>query len=237
MAFFVFNAKKILKNLLIFAFVFLFVFGVFFAVRNSSIKANSKLLGLCVVIDAGHGGIDSGAVGKNLKVKESDVNLAIAKKLKKNLERIGIKVVETRTSADGLYTPFAKNKKQSEMQKRKEIIENSNADLVISIHQNSFPLSSVKGAGIYYKPGDEEGQSAGLVIKGEIEKIDEIEKVVFKSADFFVLNCTSIPGIMVECAYLSNEQDEKFISSEKGQEKMAYAIFCGVIKHFKIENY
>ena len=99
-----------------------------------------------IVIDAGHGGIDAGSSGKTTGVKESDLNLRYAKALKAMCEDSNIKVVMTRKDENGLYSPNASNKKKSEMQKRKQIIDNSDADLVISIHMNSFKQAYCKGA-------------------------------------------------------------------------------------------
>ena len=95
-----------------------------------------------IVIDAGHGGIDAGVYGVNTDVKESDINLAIAKELRGCFVNAGFNCVMTRSTQAGLYGSTSKGFKMRDMQKRKEIIEECNADMVISIHQNTCPLPS-----------------------------------------------------------------------------------------------
>ena len=111
----------------------------------STNSGNSKT----VVIDSGHGGIDGGKESKSGEL-EKTINLSIALKLKAILEADGINVIMTRTDDNGLYDENASNKKVSDMKKRCQIINNSKADLAISIHQNSFPDSDVSGAQVFY---------------------------------------------------------------------------------------
>jgi N-acetylmuramoyl-L-alanine amidase len=91
-----------------------------------------------VVIDAGHGGLDGGSQGISTQNYESDLNLSYSMCLKEYFENFNFKVVMTRSTKDGLYSSFATNKKKSEMQAREKIIKSSNANLVVSIHMNSF---------------------------------------------------------------------------------------------------
>ena len=90
-----------------------------------------------VVIDAGHGGTDPGKVGVDGSL-EKDINLAVAKRLKTYLEQDDIRVIMTRETDTGLYSDTDSRKKMADMKKRCEIIEESGADLVVSIHQNSY---------------------------------------------------------------------------------------------------
>ncbi len=124
-----------------------------------SISSSADPLGKTIVIDAGHGGIDGGVQGVNTGTKESDINLAISRELKRVLQKNGYKVVMTRQNTDGLYGLSSKNKKQKDMQTRKEIIEQAKADLVVSIHQNQYPRMNVRGAQVFYAPGSETGKT------------------------------------------------------------------------------
>ena len=127
--------------------------GVYYTVKATSTPKPKYT----IVIDAGHGGRDGGTVGKTTGVRESELYLKYAYCLKKLCEEFGIGVILTRKDMNGLYDENASNKKKSEMEKRKNIINNSGADLMISLHMNAFPLSSSEGAQVFYAKGSEEG--------------------------------------------------------------------------------
>jgi N-acetylmuramoyl-L-alanine amidase len=113
------------------------------------------------VIDPGHGGVDPGMLGVNDTV-EKEINLAIAYRLKEKLEEQGIMVVLTRTTDDGLYAESDSNKKIADMKKRCSIISENKADIVLSIHQNSFSDSAVCGAQVFYYKHSEKGSALHL---------------------------------------------------------------------------
>ena len=106
----------------------------------------------CVVIDAGHGGVDPGKVGRNGEL-EKELNLQIAEKLKLFLEASDVEVVMTRTTDTGLYDENASNKKVQDMKQRIQIIEEAQPDIAVSIHQNSYDEEYVKGAQVFYYGG------------------------------------------------------------------------------------
>ena len=224
------------KLAIVFICVTLFVSAIII-LRQNEIRANTALIGLTVVIDAGHGGRDSGTTGAFLKVREADINLAVARKLESHLRRAGFRVIQTRPSTAGLYDPNSSNRKKSDMQRRREIINRSDADLVVSIHQNSFSMPSVHGAGVFYNIESPAGKTAALKIERELLRINHITKTQNKPGNFYILEGTNIPSVLIECAFLSNREDEAFIASTRGQEKIAFAIFCGIIRFFGVENY
>lgn len=189
-------------------------------------QAGVQKIGKTIVIDAGHGGIDGGVEGVGGSV-EAEINLAIAKSLKHFFVRAGYDVVMTRENSDGLYGLSAKNKKARDMAARKEKIEAANADLVISVHQNSYPLASVKGAQVFYKTDDE----VSLEIAGSVQKnmnADLGSDRVAKAGDYYVLNCTSTPSILVECGFLSCPEEERKLVTPTYQEKVAFSVFSAV---------
>ena len=187
-----------------------------------------------IVIDAGHGGKDGGAVGKQTGVTESYLNLEYAKTLQKLCKEYGFKVVMTRSDMNGLYSESAKNKKKSEMEKRKKIIKKSKADLLVSIHINSFPSSSARGCQVFFAQGNENGkvlaESVSLVLNENIEHAKKTAKV----GDYFVLNCTSKPAILVECGFLSNAEEEMLLQDNEYENKLCYQILCGILQFFKM---
>ncbi len=193
---------------------------------NSYSVANAKFT---VVIDAGHGGIDGGSVGKSLGAIESELNLAYAKNLAKQLNSMGINTILTRSNEEGLYDINAKSLKKSDMKKRKEIIENANPTLVVSIHMNSFSSPRARGAQTFYKKGNEQGQQLAQSIQNQLKTNIEYGKSSSKIGDYYILNCTNIPSVLVECGFLSNPDDEKLIVSNDYQNKICYSILSGII--------
>ncbi|MGN0748215.1 MAG: N-acetylmuramoyl-L-alanine amidase [Christensenellales bacterium] len=187
---------------------------------------------MTIVIDAGHGGIDPGCEGKQEGSNERELNLVYSNCLKKYLELYyDVNVVMTRTTTNGLYSSFAKNKKKDDMQKRKEIIQNSNADLVISIHMNAYPLTSVRGAQVYYNPECDISKNLAT----SIQNCFKVDLPYAKSSpgigDYFILNCTNTPAVIIECGFLSNSEEETLLLSSDYREKVCYSILCGIIKY------
>lgn len=187
-----------------------------------------------IVIDAGHGGKDGGAVGAVSGVTESFLNLEYAQELEKICKEFGFKVVMTRSDMNGLYSETASNKKKSEMAKRKEIIEKSNADLVVSIHMNSFPSSSARGSQVFYGEGNEAGQFLAENVSTILNKNFDYAKKTAKVGDYYVLNCTDKPAILVECGFLSNSEEEALLQDEDYKERFCYNLLCGILNYFRM---
>lgn len=204
--------------------------GVCYVVRATS----SPKPQYTIVIDAGHGGRDGGAVGKTTGISESVLNLQYALCLKEACEQFGVDVVLTRSTMDGLYDESSANKKKSEMEKRKNIINNSNADLVISLHMNSFPLSSSEGAQVFYAKGSEQGFNLAKSIQNSLSKSFESARDYVTVGDYFVLNYSNIPATLVECGFLSNPEEEKLLQTEEYRKNFCYSILAGVINYFEM---
>ena len=184
-----------------------------------------------IVIDAGHGGRDDGCSGIN-GTKESGINLAIAKTLKGYIETLGIKVVMTRQDDNGLYDANATNFKVSDMEKRIEIIEDNNPDIVLSIHQNAYSDRSQYGAQVFFQESDDVSyQFAESVQSMLVNQLDSPRSGVI-AGDYYLLKESNLPAVIVECGYLSNEREESLLKTEEYQQKVAYAIMCGVVKYF-----
>lgn len=184
-------------------------------------------VGKTIVIDAGHGGIDGGVTGVNSGVKESEINLAIAKSLRHFLVRNGYDVVMTRETPDGLYGAADKNKKLADMQARRDVIRAANPDLVISVHQNYYPRSEISGAQVFYFDGSEQSQAAAERMQSVLNRALDCERAA-KTGDYYILNCTEFPSVIVECGFLSNAADEKKLVTAVYQEKVAYSIYSAV---------
>ena len=185
-----------------------------------------------VVIDAGHGGIDGGVSGKVSGVKESDLNLDIAKKLKQEFEKSGINVVMTRNSYGGLYGTTAKGFKMRDMKKRIKIINSANADLMISVHLNYYSSSSRRGATVFFCEGKEEGERLAKSIQKHFNRLSGQEREFSAlKGDYYLLNESTCPAVICECGFLSNEQDEKLLLTDKYREEIAKLIFSGAVEY------
>lgn len=203
-------------------------FGIcFFALAKTAAQA----VRFTVVIDAGHGGIDGGVVGKTTGTKESDINLAISRYLQEEFEGAGFLVVQTRLSEAGLYGSTAKGYKKRDMKKRADIINGVAPSLVISVHQNFFSLSSRRGAQVFFKQ-DPASISLANCIQSSLNGMEECPR---KSnplfGDYFILNCHEFPAVIVECGFLSNAQDEALLVSENYQKKLAKTICTGAMAY------
>ena len=140
-----------------------------------------------VIIDAGHGGFDSGKVGI-LGTLEKNINLEIAKKVEKLLQACNVNVIMTRTNDAGLYDENSSSKKRQDMAKRLELMNSSNADCIISIHQNSYIQESIDGAQVFYYTGSDQGKElASLLQKSLISRVDPTNHRVEKSNDSYYL--------------------------------------------------
>ena len=187
-----------------------------------------------VVIDAGHGGRDGGATGVKTGVSESELNLKYACTLRDLCQDFGIGVVMTRSNMNGLYEETASNKKRSEMEKRRKIINSSNADLMISLHMNSFPLPSCSGAQIFYAKDSESGFNLAKSVQTSVCQSFDNARDYVTVGDYFVLNVSAMPAVLVECGFLSNPEEEKNLLDETYRQNFCYALLAGILSYFKM---
>ena len=192
-------------------------------------------LNRAIVIDAGHGGIDGGTSGRS-GVKESDLNLKIALKLRTLLEQNGAIVLLTRDSDMGLYSDSGtiRAKKNEDLKNRRELIESSDADLYISIHLNSFPQSQYYGAQTFYPKDSEESKRAAEYIQEEMIRVlnNDNNRVSKAKDDVYLLKHATIPTVFVECGFLSNPFEEMELQKSNYQEKIAWSIYIGILRYF-----
>lgn len=221
------------KSLLIVLAVIVLIGSVIGVCCGVAAAVSAPSSGKVVVIDAGHGGIDAGVCGKVTSVKESEINLAIAKQLKGYFADAGFTVVMTRKNSAGLYGSYSKGFKMRDMKKRKEIIEESNADMVISVHQNFCPIPSKRGGTVFFDKSSECGKTLAARIQSELNGLEECEKPnEALVGDYYMLKCTESPSVIVECGFLSNAADEELLISAEYQKKLAYAIFKGAVGYY-----
>lgn len=200
-------------------------------VISTKIKAvNEEHDNFVVVVDAGHGGQDPGKVGVN-DCLEKEVNLAIAFKVKELLEDEGVTVHMTRDSDEGLYSENDTNKKVSDLSKRCSLIEGWNADIAVSIHQNSYSDGSVKGGQVFYYTSSEEGLALAQNIQLELAAVCGKTRQVKANKDYYMLLNVKCPIVIVECGFLSNWEEAEALVTEDYQQKIAEAIVSGILEY------
>ena len=180
-----------------------------------------------IVLDAGHGGWDPGMVSG--KVEEKHINLSISQKLQAFLEQGGATVIITRLDDSDL----AKNK-SGDMNVRRLIANTSHADIFVSIHQNSYATSNVKGAQVFYFNESDNSQKLATFVQGRIrEFVDSGNKFKAKAnSNYYVLKQTEMPAVLVECGFLTNYSERQKLTSDEYQEKMAWGIYLGIVDYF-----
>lgn len=185
-----------------------------------------------VVLDAGHGGMDSGKVAVNNKL-EKDINLKIVYFLKAALEGQGITVVLTREDEEGLYRESDSNKKLADMKKRCDIIEKSGCALTVSIHQNSYHEAGVSGPQVFYYITSEKGKQIAETLQNcLIEELKPAKARTAKSNDnYYLLKNVSCPIVIVECGFLSNWEEAELLCGETYQKKVADTIAKGIVEY------
>ncbi|MGL5692476.1 MAG: N-acetylmuramoyl-L-alanine amidase CwlD [Peptostreptococcaceae bacterium] len=191
-----------------------------------------------IVLDAGHGGIDSGASNKDKTIYEKDINLAITLKLKELIESSGGNVILTRNDDSSLYeegsNKTTRQKYNENLKNRKKIVDESNADMFVSIHLNSFEQSKYTGAQTFYPDGMKDSTELAKCVQSELKRVvDNSNNRVIKPRDnlYLLKNC-KMPSILIECGFLSNEKEAQLLNSEEYQEKIVWAIYSGIQKYF-----
>lgn len=189
---------------------------------------SNKLVGKVIVIDIGHGGKDSGTVYKD--IKEKDINLSIGLKLKKELIKYGVEVIMIREGDYDLSSPNALRRKKSDFDNRIKLINESNADMYISIHINYLDNAKYYGSQVFYTEDDLELASA---IQSEmIEQLKSPLKERELDNDIYMYKKLDIPGILIECGFMSNTKERSLLVTDKYQSKIVKSIIDGLIKYY-----
>ena len=185
-----------------------------------------------VVIDAGHGGSDPGKVGVDGSL-EKDINLQIAQRLKQYLEQSDVEVILTREDDNGLYEKDDKKKKMADMKKRCSIIEESNADLVVSIHQNSYHEEYVSGGQVFYYKDSEKGKRLAETLQKRFDYVlgTENRRLAKANGNYYLLLHVKCPIVIVECGFLSNRKEAALLQQGEYQDKLAYTIHMGILQY------
>ena len=190
-----------------------------------------------IIIDAGHGGEDSGAVGVT-GVLEKDLNLQMALQIGADFEEKGYVVVYTRTDDRLLYTE-AENiygiRKISDLKNRVKVVEKYPEAILVSIHMNSFGSSKYSGLQVYYSNNNDESRMLADSIQNRVATdIQKDNKRDIKSGkDMYILENVSNTAVLIECGFLTNEAECKKLSEKEYQKQLSFSIVCGIIEYIE----
>lgn len=190
-------------------------------------------VGKTVIIDAGHGFPDGGASSAS-GIHESEINLKIAKKLKKILTKNKMKVIMTRSNENSL-SESKNNNKRDDLEKRSKIRDNSKADIFVSIHLNHFGEPQYSGAQVFYNNGNEKNELLAKCIQENLIALVDPQNTrnIKNDNNIYVLKNASIPSALVECGFLSNPEEAEKLNTKEYQNKIANAIYLGIADYFE----
>ena len=188
-----------------------------------------------VIIDAGHGGEDSGAEVDG--VLEKDINLSVARKTAAILRLCGYQVKMVRDEDISVYSDDAqtlREKKVSDLNNRVKLFNENENSLVVSIHQNKFESSQYHGAQIFYSTNHPESAELAKAIQTSVVMLlqnDNTRELKPAGKDIYILRHAEVPAVIVECGFLSNPEERQMLTDEAYQQELAYAIAMGVIEY------
>ena len=223
------NKSQIIVTIVIFT-IFISVFLITGNTKTErTLSINNDVI--TVIIDAGHGGQDPGTVVG--EVAEDDINLKIAQTLKDILIKKGFNVVMTRSDNCGLVISEGSEwNKLDDMNIRKEIINSTKAEIMISIHQNYYSDSNVRGAQVFYSACMSENAKLAAYIQEELKYISKTpnNREILQNDEYIVLKNNDKPSVLVECGFLSNDYERAILQTESYRKEIATAIYNGIWK-------
>ncbi len=189
-----------------------------------------------LIIDAGHGGEDGGAISDN-GILEKDINLLISNQTADLLNFLGFDVLKIRDDDTSLSTDedTIRSRKVADMKKRLEIFNSSNNNIIISIHQNKFAESKYHGTQIFYSPNNINSKTLAESIKTTVKALlqPENERECKESdSGIYLLKNTDKPAVIVECGFLSNEEECNKLTTNTYQKQMSYSIVMGFLDFY-----
>lgn len=216
------------------AVVLFFLFSYTFPSIKSWKPWNLPLTGKVIVLDAGHGGIDGGAERDG--IMEKDITLIVAEKTRDYLQEQGAVVILTREGDYDLATNHTKSvarRKTEDLQARVETINNAGADFFASIHLNSFPSSSSKGAQTFYYGSLIENEKAAKFVQDELRKsLENTDRIAKQIQHVYLMKQAKIPGVLVEVGFLSHSKERELLTTEEYQNKIAEALYRGILRYY-----
>lgn len=223
-------------------FILIILFLYYTNLKNSSYSVfNNQLENRTVIVDAGHGGFDGGAVAAD-GTNEKEINLQIADKLNSILKIYGFNVIMTRTDDDSVHDENAqtiRQKKVSDIHNREKIIIENPDAIFVSIHQNKYPDSSVSGTQVFYSKNNPLSYVLAQKIQDSVVRNlqnDNYRKTKQSGTEIYLLYHSEIPSVMVECGFVSNYGDLEKLKNSEYQKQIAESIADGILNYFNEQD-
>lgn len=194
-----------------------------------------------LIIDAGHGGEDGGAVASDGTV-EKNINLAIALQTNEFANLLGFNTIMTRANDDALSDsalPTIRERKMSDINARMEILNQNKDAYLVSIHQNQFSDRTCKGMQVFYSTNNKISQSIANAIQSYTKQnlqTDNNREVKASTKDIYILYHTENPAIMVECGFMSNKNELIELKNQTYGTKLSLCILSGIMNHLNAER-
>lgn len=187
-----------------------------------------------IVLDAGHGGLDSGAVGKS-GLLEKDVNLSVVKKLASMLKMSGFEVVLTRNEDISIYDPGVegiRNQKLSDMDNRLEIVQKYPDSIFLCIHQNNYTDPQYFGGQMFYNNNNPDNRTLAQIMQNRFATLQpgNDREIKLSGEELFLLKSNPNPSLLIECGFLSNPNEEALLATDEYRQQTAFTIYCGLIE-------
>ena len=233
-----FFLKFFLCALLLLATVLDFGKLLFRSENESSIHTDSTDMTITVVIDPGHGGRDGGAVGDDGTL-EKELNLAVALKLKSILQSADIHVIMTRETDIELASPDSPHKKADDLKARLQLAHKQKNAIFVSIHMNKFPIEKYRGLQVYYSENHAESLTLAQTIQDRAQNTLQNtgdRKVKPAGDSIYLMANLEIPAVLVECGFISNNEERALLKDENYQKKLALCLSTAILEYISETN-
>lgn len=211
--------------------------------KANAIETSGNLINeTTIIIDAGHGGFDGGTSGVDGAV-EKDINLSVAKKVKSQLELMGINCIMTRTedvttADDNLKT--TKEKKTSDIKNRLKLVNDTPNSVLLSIHQNFYTTEKYSGLQVFYSGNNEQSEQLASLLQTNTHDFlqpDNTRQIKKAESNLYLLYKATAPSVLVECGFMSNTEENKKLQDDAYQTKLAYIIALSVNQYINQTNH
>lgn len=227
--------KSVILYIIFFIIYLILIIFAFYNIDNySAVNVEYNSLPV-IVIDAGHGGEDGGAVANN--VVEKNINLSISNKLRDIFISSGFNVKMIRSS-DKMINDSGdtlRERKVSDMKNRLKLFNESENNIVISIHQNKFTQEEYKGSQVFYSTNNKESEKLALSIKTSVKTLiqpDNEREIKPADRNIYLLYNSKTPSVIVECGFISNLEEARLLKDSAYQNKIAFAIYSGFLDYY-----
>ncbi|WP_438435288.1 N-acetylmuramoyl-L-alanine amidase CwlD [Gorillibacterium sp. sgz500922] len=225
---------------LVLLFLMVLVFGYQLPATPTTSSWSLPMSGKVIAIDAGHGGPDGGAISDS-GVVEKDVNLAVALYLRDYLQQAGALVVMTRETDKDLADSGTKGyskRKTEDLVRRAQALNARSIDLFVTVHMNSIPSPKWSGAQAFYTANHPDNAALAALIQDEIKRnlanTERVAKRVDKTV--YLLKMMQVPSALVELGFLSNPEEARSLSQPSYQQKLAAAVYQGILRYVSGEK-